>query len=106
MLARLRTSSLAARHRKSSEPKKSELVPVAPLEDDLIVDDVEESAAPEPERVAPFQNGPFAILENLLDDASHVGRSEFCLKHRADILAADNGLLRNLVIGRIVSIQC
>ena len=59
------------------QPEKGELVPVAALEGDLAVAYMEEPTAAQASRIAPFENGHVAILEDIFHHAYHFGRGEF-----------------------------
>ncbi len=54
-------------------PQERELVPIAALKLDPAVDNVKEAATAKAERVLPFKNRPFAVFEQVLDDADHFG---------------------------------
>ena len=43
--------------------EKAELIPITSLENDFIVLHMEESASSQPERIFPFHDSPFSILE-------------------------------------------
>ena len=85
--------------------KEGELIPVTTLKDDPVVNDMEEAAAPEPERVTPFKDCPFAVFEQVLNDTDHFYRCKRFCKHAADGLAAFNRRLGYLVIDRIFRVQ-
>lgn len=78
---------LLARDREVVSPEKRELVPVAPLELNLAIVDLEEPAASKSERVTPFQNRPVAVLEDVLHNAHHFGALELGLEHPSDLVA-------------------
>lgn len=46
--------------------EKAELIPITSLENDFIVLHMEESASSQPERIFPFHDSPFSILEYML----------------------------------------
>lgn len=66
------------------EPKERELVPIPALEHDFPVNDMEETAAPQAKWIAPFEDGPLTVLEDVLYDIHHIGLSEFGCKHPPD----------------------
>jgi hypothetical protein len=51
------------------QPEEREFVPVATLEHDLTISDVEKAAASKPLRITPLQDGPLAILKQVLRNA-------------------------------------
>src|SRR3546814_18265113 len=65
-------------------PEERELIKVASLEDDLVVAHMGETAPTQASRITPFKNGPFSFLEDILDDASHVCKTELKLEHMSD----------------------
>src|SRR5688572_26609303 len=77
-------------------PEERQLVPVTSLKDDLAIDDVEEAAPAQPERILPFQDGPLAVFEEVLHDTHHRGGRESLLKHRADGVPSMNRSFRHL----------
>ena len=86
-------------------PQEGEFVPVAPLEHDAAVKDVEEAAAPEPEGVPPLQDRPGAILEEVLDDAHHLGGPEAVGEHLPQGRPAGHRILRDLMVDGIFGVQ-
>lgn len=89
----------------SMPPKKCQAIPVSALEPNSAIDDIEEAAAPKSGRIAPFEDGPFPILEQILDDAFHFGVSELAAKHGPDRTSTSYGFLNDLVIGGIVCVE-
>jgi len=87
------------------QPQEAELVPIAALEGDLIVDDVEEAAASEAERIAPFEDRPIADLEEIIGNADHACAREFDVEHLFDRGAALDGALRHLVVDCILGVK-
>jgi len=75
------------------------------LECDTAVANGEKSAATQAQRIAPFERDDFTGIVNGLDDADHLGCCKLLFGHGADIFAADNGLLRDLMIDGIVVIK-
>lgn len=71
---------------------------------DLTVDEVKEPAAPQPQRVTPFQDRPLAVFEEVLDETHHAGPGESLGEHPADRLASLDRMLGHLVIDRGVII--
>ena len=85
-------------------PKKRQLVPVAALELDLVILDVEEPASSQAKWVTPFKDGPVSVLKEVVDDADHVCGCKAMDEHIANVLSALDWRLGNLVvdgIGRI-----
>jgi hypothetical protein len=68
---------------------KRQLIEIAALKNDQAVSYVEETATAQSQRIRPFQDGPFSILENILDPAGHFRRAELTGEHLA------NGFLSN-----------
>src|SRR6516165_2501083 len=93
------------RDRQSVEPKEGQFVPVAALKRDLAVADMEDSAAAQPHRIAPFQDRHVGILKYVLHDANHVGGRKLAGKHRRDRGAAFDRILRNLMVDRILVVE-
>src|SRR5690606_3359142 len=91
-------AALPGGDREPVQAEERELVPVPPLEHDLPVYDVEEPAAAEAERVPPLEDRPRPVLEQVLDEARHVGRRELALERGPDGLPALDGLLGHLVV--------
>jgi hypothetical protein len=85
--------------------QKAELVPVAALKRDLVLNDVEEAATPETKGIAPLQNRPFAVLKDVLNDAYHLRCGEFCREHLLNCRATHYRSLCHLVIGGIFAIH-
>ena len=71
--------------------RKRKLVPVAPLKSDLVSADLEKTASPQTLRIAPFENGPFSVLKQVFDDASHLRGRKASAKHSTDGGASLNG---------------
>lgn len=66
--------------------QKTEHVPVSTLKAYLPVDDVKKTAATQAEGITPFENGPFAIFENMLDKADHLRQGKLAEKVGANRL--------------------
>src|SRR4051812_37463166 len=102
-------TSTATRSRRAAATcavAERELVPVATLERDAAFDDAEEPAAAQPKRIAPLQDRPLAVLEQVLDDARHRGRRELALEHRADVRPPlDRRPLGHLMVDRVDGVQ-
>ena len=62
--------------------EKGQLIPIATLENNLILLNLEKSAASQIKRIAPFQNRPLAVLKDVFDDADHFGGGKLCFKHQ------------------------
>jgi hypothetical protein len=86
-------------------PNESEVVPITALEPDATFHYLEEATPAEAHRISPLEDSPVAVLEQVLDDAGHIGFRELIPEHRVNGVFASYGLLNNLVIGRIVGIQ-
>ena len=86
-------------------PQESQLVPVTSLKSDLAANDVKEAAAPQAQRVPPFENSPLTVFENVLHDADHVGRGELGHEHLPDGRPAMDRSLRHLVVHGIVGVE-
>lgn len=80
--------------------QESQFIPVATLENNLTRNDMEESTASKPERISPFEDRPFTILENILNDADHFCRGKTSNKHVEDCCSSLNRRFRDLVIDR------
>lgn len=80
-------------------------VPIAALEGDLAVADLEEAAAAQTLGVAPFEDRPGTVLEQVLDDADHFGMGEVVLEHGADGRATMDRRLHHLVVDGILMIE-
>ena len=52
--------------------EERQLVPVPALEDDLVIDNMEESAAPKSQRITPLEDGPlmFSTMHTIVADAN------------------------------------
>ena len=85
--------------------EEGQLVPIAALECDLAAEHVEKPASPEAQRVAPFEDRPFAVLEKIFDDADHFGCGEFPDEHGSDGVASFDRVLGHLVIDGIGAVQ-
>jgi hypothetical protein len=96
---------MVPRKRQALGAQEAELVPVASLEDDLSVDDVEEPAATQAEGVAPFENGPLAVLEQVFHHADHLGLLEAGREHPAKGLAALHGLFGDLMVDGVFAVH-
>jgi len=51
------------------QTEEREFIPIAALEDDLVVEDVKEAATAQAFGIAPFKNRPFAVGEQVFRDA-------------------------------------
>src|SRR5579862_1280433 len=67
---------------------------------------MKEAASPETLRVAPLEDRPLSILEEVLDDANHFRSREASRKHLADRIAALDGIFRNLMVDGIGGVEC
>ena len=92
-------------YRDTLDFEEVELVKIAALEDNLVVLDVEKSAAAKTEGVAPFQDGPIARFVQGFFVAHHFRASKFDLEHLADGGAPDQGFCHHLVIGGVFRIK-
>src|SRR3546814_17178648 len=79
-------------------PEERELIKVASLEDDLVVAHMEETAPTQASWITPFKNGPFSVLEDVLDYAGHGCPPELNLEHLSDGLTTLQRLHHYLVI--------
>src|SRR3546814_14658719 len=70
-------------------PEERELIKVASLEDDLVVAHMEETAPTQASWITPFKNGPFSVLEDVLDYAGHGCPPELNLEHLSAGLTTD-----------------
>src|SRR5579883_1276996 len=66
---------------------------------------MEESAAAQPLRVRPFQNGPFPVLEKIFRHADHVGRGKAGGEHGPNGLAPLDRSFSHLMIDRVGMVQ-
>jgi hypothetical protein len=82
-----------------------QLVPVASLKDDLSIDDMKKAATPQTERVAPFENHPFSIFEEVLNNANHFCPGEAFSKHLAYGFAYFDRVFCYLVVARPVAVE-
>jgi hypothetical protein len=78
--------------------EKGKLVPVAALENDLAADDMKEATSSQTFRIAPLQNRPLPILEDVLDDADHLCSGKSIREHLTNGLAAFDRFLCNLMV--------
>jgi hypothetical protein len=85
--------------------KERQLVPVASLKDDLSADDMKKPATSQTKRVAPFENRPFAVFEEVLNDANHFCRAEALTKHPAYGFASFNRAFCYLVVDRLIAVE-
>src|SRR3546814_16303613 len=74
------------------------------LEDDLVVAHMEETAPPQASWITPFKNGPFSVLEDVLDYAGHGCPPELNLEHLSDGLTTIQRLHHNLVINGVACV--
>src|SRR5262245_39742819 len=79
-------------------PAEGPLVPVAALEDVPVGDHLEEAAAAQALGIAPFEDGPVAVLEQVVFDADHLGVAELALEHGADRRPAHERIPHDLVV--------
>src|SRR5262245_26676411 len=86
------------RKRQVVQTEKRQLVPVPSLELNERISDMEEPTAAKTARISPFENGPFAILEEILHDAHHLGSRELARKHCPDLIPAVDRVLRHLMV--------
>src|SRR5262249_21824057 len=85
--------------------KKRKFVPIAPLKNDLIVDDMEKTAAPQAQRIPPLQNRPFTVLKQVLNDADHFCFGEPVHNHCPDRLPPFHWALRHLMVHRPLAVK-
>src|SRR3546814_37245 len=85
-------------------PEERELIKVASLEDDLVVAHMEETAPTQASWITPFKNGPFSVLEDVLDYAGHGCPPELNLEHLSDGLTTIQRLHHNLVINGVACV--
>lgn len=76
-------------------PKKRKLIPIAPLEYDLAIHNMEKAAASQTQRILPLQDRPFTIFKYILNDANHLGTRKVGGKH-----------VPNLIINRMIPDIC
>lgn len=86
-------------------PEEGELIPVPSLKVDFATNDVKEATASQTERIVPFQNGPFAILEQVLDNTGHVCGGELSCEHLSYGGAPFNGLVGYLMVDGSLRIE-
>jgi hypothetical protein len=79
------------------EAKERQLVPVAALKGNLALAYMEDSAASQAHRIAPFEDRHVAVLKYVLRDANHLGGRKLSGKHRLDGSAAFNRILCDLM---------
>jgi hypothetical protein len=94
-------AEVVVRHRESLKPEEGQLVEVAALKDDLVVSHLKEAATAQPVRIAPFEDRPLAILEQILDKTRHLRATELGVEHLPDRFAPEQRLHDYLIIGRI-----
>jgi hypothetical protein len=85
--------------------EKGELIPIASLKDDAPIDHAEEPTTTEPQRIAPFQDRPLAVFEEILNDASHRGLLELLREHLPDVLPPNDFVSGDLVVHGIVGVE-
>src|SRR3546814_14565859 len=88
--------------RRASELQR-ELIKVASLEDDLVVAHMEETAPTQASWITPFKNGPFSVLEDVLDYAGHGCPPELNLEHLSDGITTIQRLHHQLEINGVRS---
>src|SRR5215475_2799834 len=99
------TARPSPRARQPLQAQERQLVPVAALERDLPLDDVEKAAAAQAQRVAPLENRPLAVLEQVFHDAHHLCGGESRGEHLADGVPAVDGTFSHLMVDRVVGIE-
>src|SRR5512133_3444105 len=82
-------------------PEEAQLVPVAALEGDPSSHDAEEPAPAQAQGIAPLEDGPLAVLEEVLHEAHHLCGGELPREHGADRLPAHDRRFRHLVVHRV-----
>ena len=87
------------------QPQKRKLVPIAPLEHDFVIEDMEAPASAHPKRITPFKYGPLAILKNVLWDANHFGQCKGSREHDPNRVPSANRRLRHLIVGRVLAVE-
>jgi hypothetical protein len=75
------------------------------LEHDLTVDNVEESAAAHTKRIAPFEDSPLTIFEDVFWNADHISQRERILKHAPDRFAPGHRLFWHLIVRGVLSLK-
>src|SRR3546814_11717617 len=78
-------------------PEERELIKVASLEDDLVVAHMEETAPTPASWITPFKNGPFSVLEDVLDYVGHGYPTELNPEHLSDRLTNIQSLHHHFV---------
>ena len=68
-------------------PEEGELIPVLSLKVDFATNDVKEATASQTERIAPFQNGPFATRDR--SEAKIPMRRDWALGLSLDTIPSD-----------------
>src|SRR6516165_6134502 len=66
---------------------------------------MKEPAAAQPFRVAPFQDGPFSVLEEVLRNADHLGRGKSGREHSSNSFAPFNWALGYLMVDRVCVVE-
>src|SRR3546814_15987332 len=79
-------------------PEERELIKVASLEDDLVVAHMEETAPTQASWITQFKNGPFSVLEDVIDYAGTGCPHALNLEHLSDGLTTIPRLNQNLGI--------
>lgn len=93
------------RYRHALRAQECQLVPIATLENDLVILDVKEPASPQPERIPPFENRPVTVFENVFNDAYHLRIGEPVGEHLPDRVSAIDGRLGYLVVHRMLGVE-
>src|SRR5215472_6291920 len=75
--------------------EERQLVPVAALEHNFPINNVKEPASAQAERIAPFENAPFAIFKDVFRNAHHFGGPEGVLEHCSNSVSSCDGQLRH-----------
>ena len=85
--------------------EERKLIPVASLKLDLPVYNVEEPAAAKAKRIAPLQNSPLTLFEDVFDQADHIRRGEPRGKHLFDCFSSDNREFSDLMIDSLFRVE-
>jgi len=93
------------RYGKALSTKERELIEIPALEDDVIVTNAEESTSAQAVGIAPFEDGPFAVFEEIFHDARHRCATELDLEHASDFGAAVQGFHDHLMIDGVHCVE-
>jgi hypothetical protein len=66
---------------------------------------MEEATASQAQRIAPLEDGPFTLFEDVLHDANHLGRGETGREHLSDGGSTVDRGLNYLVIDGVFSVE-